>query len=315
MERFIKWRYSIQSKEYDVLLKKEIETWWETSNWETTYNEAKKTIPYKTYRFGIIDEEFQYIGELKKQNLKILELWWSNGWLSNELAKIDNVNDITCIDISLNEEIAVKKIENKTLILLKGDLNKMGSIKFDTDGYDIIITHGTLHHIVDPQALLTFSMNNLLKKWGLFIINDTYKLNRLQLKTNALIVVIFIKIPKFLVEIKLLDLIKSFLYIPCVIFNKNFAASIAHNHAASPFESISSYEDYEDIYKRKDLKILVFRRFAAIPAIFGAIDHYPFKELNLIKNIITLLNRLDKFLIRKNLFSWDAHLTIFKKYE
>ncbi len=315
MERFIKWKHTIYSKEYDDLLKKEIETWGVAWTSTMTYDEVKKSVPYRTYRNGIIDEEIHCIASLEKKNIRVLELWWSNGWLSEEIAKVDNVSEITCIDISLSESRKEQTIHNKKYILVKGDLNKIEEIQFDTDGYDVIITHGTLHHLVDPKRVLEFSVNTLLKKEWILMINDSYILSSLQLKTNALIVLIFIKVPKFIVELKFIDFLASIIKIPMVLFHKNSAASIAHNHAASPFESISSYEDYASVYTMRNIKLLTFRRFAAIPAIFWAIDHYPFKNTQIIQKLIKQLWRLDAYLIQKNIFSWDAHLTIFQKHE
>ena len=203
----------------------------------------------------------------------------------------------------------------KKYTLIKGDLNKIEDILFDIDGYDVILIHGTLHYLVDPKHMLEFSINTLLVNDEILIINDSYILSSLQLKTNALIVLIFIKIPKFIVELRLKELLLSIIKIPVVIFHKGSAAAVAHNHDASPFESISSYEDYAPVYTLKNIKLLAFRRFAAIPAIFGAIDHYPFKNTRFIQKIIQYLWWLDSYLIRKNIFSWDAHLTIFQKYE
>lgn len=64
----------IYSKEYDSLLEKEIETWGETGTSGISYEEIKKTVPYRTYRSGIIDTEIHCIASLQKENIRVLEL-------------------------------------------------------------------------------------------------------------------------------------------------------------------------------------------------------------------------------------------------
>ena len=314
MERYIKWKHTIYSSEYDALLQKEIAVWWVGGNSDMTYEEIQKSIPYRTYRRWIIETELSIIRKMDKKELRVLELWSSNGWLSIEVLKCENVQQITSIDISLGQDLMMQEKNEKKIISLKGDLNKIDKIDFGGEKFDIILTHGTLHHLVDPLFVLNYATDSLLHTWGLIIINDSYKLSSPQLKINALIAILCIRLPKYMIELNPIDFFRNFIKIPGVILSKNHAAAFAHNHEASPFESISSFEDYEAFYARKDLKLELFQRFAAIPALFWAIDHYPFKNTKFVQKMLAGLNRLDTFLIRKDLLTGDAHLTIIRKY-
>ena len=150
MERYDKTKMVVDSKKYDELLKKEIEIWSQyksSKNDISSCEEMKLTLAYQTYRKGTIELELEYINNTG-DNISVLELGSADGWLTNEILKLENVKDVTSIDISLDNDMA-KKYNNKS-IAVQGDLNKIDLIKFNKK-FDCIITHGTLHHLVNPK--------------------------------------------------------------------------------------------------------------------------------------------------------------------
>lgn len=298
---------NINSPEYDRLLKKEIEVWstYASSSDNSTassFTEIKKTHSYQIYRKGTIELELDYIKKLQG-SISVLELGSADGWLSNEIIKLDNVKDITSIDISLEKNR--ERYSSKT-IALQGDLNKIENIQFNQK-YDCIITHGTLHHLVYPKKTLQFCINNLLNEDGLLIINDSWILKSLQLKTNALLYLLLNRLTHSILKLN----VKESLYIvfnkaPRILLDKDFAASIAHSHETSPFESVSSADDYKDIYSREDLVQVFFKRYAALPGLQNSWMRSPL----FVKRAI---QKLDNFLIEKEILSGDFHISIMQK--
>jgi 2-polyprenyl-3-methyl-5-hydroxy-6-metoxy-1,4-benzoquinol methylase len=307
MLRYDKKTMSIHSLEYDELLKKEIEVWSNYVSGEgkgkvSSYEEIKKTHAYITYRKGTIELELDYIKNIGK-NISILELGSADGWLTNEILKLDNVKDITSIDISL-EKNKTKYSEKSTA--LRGDLNKINLIAFDQN-YDCIITHGTLHHLVDPKKTLEFCLNNLLKKNGILIVNDTWVLRAPQLKLNAFFYLFLNRLPHSVLDLNIIEFSKILFYkIPHTLISKDFAASIAHSHETSPFESVSSADDYKEIYDRQDLENLYFQNLAALPGLQNSWMSSPL----FIKKII---QSIDTFLIRNKILTGDFYISVVKK--
>lgn len=305
MERYDKNKMSVYSEEYDNLLKKEIEVWNKYSGSENSnkFEQIKLTAPYETYRKGTIELELEYI-ERAGKNMSILELGSADGWLTNEIIGLKNVKDITSIDISINED--TKEKYDKKSVVLKGDLNKIEKIIF-SNKFDCIITHGTLHHLVNPKKTLEYCIDNLLKENGIIIINDTWVFQSLQLKTNAALYLALNQLPHALLKLNLFEFLNLLFHkIPRIIVNERFAESIAHSHNTSPFESISSADDYRELYDRKDLEMLYFRNFAALPGLQNSWSRSP-------KIIKSLIQKIDEFLIKRKIFVGDLHLCIIKK--
>lgn len=305
MERFNKKTMSVYSKEYDRLLKKEIEVWSDYSKIEdkvSNFIELKNTTPYQTYRKGTIETELAYIKNIGN-NIDVLELGSADGWLTNEILNLDNVASVTSIDVSLHDNLK-QKYNNKTLAL-QGDLNKIDKIKFDKK-YDCIITHGTLHHLVDPKKTTEYCIDNLLKDGGLLLINDTWVLQSLQLKTNAFLYLLLNRLPHAVLDLNIIQVFKLlFFIIPKTIVNKKFAESFAHSHETSPFESISSADDYKDVYERNDVDVLYFRNLAALAGLQNSWSSSP-------KIIKIIIQKMDNFLINKKILTGDIHICILK---
>lgn len=305
MERFDKTRMNIHSKEYDTLLKKEIDVWSAYASGKgsvSSFEEIKKTHSYQIYRKGTIELELSHIAKLQGP-ISVLELGSADGWLSNEIATLDNVRDITSIDISLEKNR--EKYTDKT-IALQGDLNKIENIHFEQK-YNCIITHGTLHHLVDPKKTLMFCLDNLLLEGGILIVNDTWILKSLQLKTNALFYLLLNRLGHSILKLNITECLSILFHkTPYILLSKDFAASIAHSYETSPFESVSSADDYKDIYERKDLNQLFFRRYAALPGLQNSWMRSPL----FVKHAI---QKIDNFLIKNNIYSGDFHICIMQK--
>ena len=303
MERFDKKTMNVYSKEYDMLLEKEINCWSKYAsgdNHVSSFEDVKKTCPYLTYRKGTVEMELGYIKKLGN-NISILELGSADGWLTNEILKLENVKDITSIDIAL---VSNKEKYNDRALTIQGDLNKIDKIDFNQK-YDCIITHGTLHHLVDPKKTLEYCIDNLLNPNGIIIINDSWILNATQLKLDAFFYALFNKTLK-LVFTHPRHAIVNFFSIPKIIMSKEYAAKIIHNHDISPFESISSADDYKDIYSRNDVEVLLFKNLAAL----GGLQNSWGKSPAIIKNV---LQTFDNFLIKKKILTGDIHICIIRK--
>lgn len=305
MERFNKKTMSIYSAEYDRLLQKEIDAWstYRSSKDEiSNFAALKNTHSYLTYRKGTIELELDYIKNLG-DNISVLELGSADGWLSNEITALPNVQDVTSIDISLENN---KGRYGAKTFALRGDLNKIDEIKFDQQ-YDCIITHGTLHHLVDPKKTLEFSINNLLKKNGILIVNDTWILKTAQLRINALFYLSINKLGHAVLSANIKEVLNIlFKKIPKVLTNKEYAGRIAHAHDTSPFESVSSADDYRDVYLRKDLQQIHFERRCALPGLQNSWMRSPL----FVKQSI---QKIDTFLLNKNILPGDMHICILKK--
>ena len=305
MKKFNKKTMSIHGEEYDELLQKEIDVWSNYREGEDSvinFHELKKTHAYLTYRKGTVEVELDYIKNCGP-DISVLELGSADGWLSNEILDLENVKSVTSIDISLEKN---REKYNEKSYAIRGDLNKIEKIEFH-EQYDCIITHGTLHHLVDPRKTLLFCINSLLKKNGLIIINDTWTLRWPQLSVNAFFYAFFNQLPHAILRLDIQEIGKLLFYkLPRIIIDKHYAASIAHAHHVSPFESISSADDYKDLYKRDDMKILHFENLAALPGLQNSWMSSPV----FVKKII---QTLDTFLLKTKILSGDYHVCVLKK--
>jgi SAM-dependent methyltransferase len=213
------------------------------------------------------------------------------------------VKSVTSIDISLENN---RKRYSEKVNAVRGDLNKIDEIEFDRK-YNCIITHGTLHHLVDPRKTLSFCIDNLLEPGGILIVNDTWILKPLQLKLNACFYLGINRLGHAIAKANIGEALNILFYkIPKVIFNYAYAGRMAHAHDTSPFESISSADDYRDLYERGDLKILHFETRASLPGL----QNSWMKSPRFIKHII---QTLDTLLLRIGLLPGDLHICVLKK--
>lgn len=305
MERFNKKTMRVHSPEYDQLIQKEIEAWSTYKSSEdavSNFAALKHTHSYLTYRKGTIEMELDYISKAGK-DISVLELGSADGWLTNEIMALSNVKSVTSIDISLENNRARYSEKAKAV---RGDLNKIDEIEF-TEMYDCIITHGTLHHLVEPRKTLSFCIDNLLKRGGIVIVNDTWILKPLQLKLNAFFYLSINRLGHAVLKGNISEAAKILFYkVPKVLFNYAYAGRIAHAHDTSPFESISSADDYRDIYTRKDLQILHFETRAALPGL----QNSWMKSPRFVKRII---QGLDTFLLATKILPGDLHICVMRK--
>ncbi len=308
MERFDKKTMNIDSPEYESLLKKEIQTWSTYSSSKEAKSSCKEygqSLANQTYRKGTIEKELSFIKNAGA-DIDVLELGSADGWLSNEISVLKNVKTVTAIDVSLTDCLS-KKYDDK-INVIQGDLNKISNIVYlKNRQFDCVITHGTLHHLVNPYQTLSYAINNLLKPGGIIIINDTWTLQPLQLKINALSYVLINRLINAIIKFNGKEVINILFYkAPKIVFNSSFAESIAHNHNASPFESISSANDYRQIYSEKNLRIIYFRNFAALPGLQNSWFGAPMI-------IHKIIQKIDELLINIKLLVGDLHICILKK--
>ena len=283
-----------------------------TEDNKSTLENIKLLMAYKTYRKGIVEKELEFISNLGR-DIEVLEMGSSDGWLSNEILKLENVKSITSLDISLNDE-NIHRYSDRSFAV-KGDLNKIDRINILNDNkFNVIITHGTLHHLVDPFFTLNYSVNHLLKEDGVLIINDTWINQPLQIKTNAFIYIA----SKIVPPLKRLNIKASLNFLlhklPRVLFSYKYACSIAHVWNSSPFESISSANDYRRLYTNQNLELLFFKRFGALAAYQNSWEGYPKVLKDFFENIgVKHIDKLDSWLIKRNIFEGDCHVAILKK--
>jgi 2-polyprenyl-3-methyl-5-hydroxy-6-metoxy-1,4-benzoquinol methylase len=304
-ERFKKGVTAIGSPEYDRLLKLEMAAWSNVNPQnEDGWAALQKTIGYRTYRSGIIETELAHIEQLGGQ-VHVLELGSADGWFSNEILRLPNVVDITSIDIALEREVV--GAYNKKIHTVQGDLNQMEKIAaLKGKRFNCVITRGTLHHLVDPAATLAYVADHLLAPEGILIIEDTWVRQAAQLRTNAAIYSLLYKIPHALRDgwKTVLAECKNF---GRILTSTPVAEALVHNHDFSPFESISSADDYHEFYKRKDLTTAYFKNFAALPS-----WHYTYPGRLTIFGVY-VIQPIDTFLIVTGLLVGDLHLCILKK--
>ncbi len=307
MKRYDKKTMNTDSVEYDQLLEAELGVWRKYSSGReplSTFDEVKNTHAYQTYRKGTVEKELEFISELA-ENIHVLELGGADGWLTNEIIKLSNVSSVTSIDLAIEDN---KNRYNPKAVTLQGDLNKIENILFERK-YDCIITHGTLHHLTDPHRTLIFCIENLLNINGLLIINDTWVLKPLQLKLNASAYLLLNRIPHSILDYNFKELFRlSFKVLPRIITNTAFAESIAHAHHVSPFESISSADDYIKLFSQKTSKLdlIYFKRKGSLPGLQNSWMSSP----TIIKKII---QRLDDFLIEKEILPGDYHISVMRR--
>ncbi len=330
--RFNKKEHSIHSSLYKELIEKEISYWSNAGEYHqeasgTGWDNIKNDISYRTYDKGTFEKELSYIRSAGK-GIHVLELGSSDGWLTTEIAKLSNVQTVTAIDISLTKKLKKHYLrQDRKNILVQGDLNHFRSIAIPKKKrYDVIITHGTLHHLVDPKGTILYFIKEHLKTNGLFIIKDKWVLQGLQYRTNAvcfhfsesikslfrgLYKLITLDLKNFGVQLFLS--IKNLLFIFPSLLSTHFAMN-NNNRAFSPFESISSAEDYKDIYADRSLvTVVLFKNYAALPLVYllfpKATWEFPgFKWL-----LFTLIPGLDRALIKSRLYAGCQHLCILKK--
>ena len=314
--RFNKSTMTVGTAEYDRLLAEEIKKWSvdQTQNKGGWTSVRVNQIQFRTYRRGTVETQLEAI---KKQGakLQVLELGGSDGWFSNEILRLPEIASVTAIDAALRSQIA--QTYDSHVQTIAGDLNKIDKIVFfeKKATFDCILTRGTLHHLVNPKKTLEYAIDHLLTTGGIIIIDDTWTPNALQLKLNAFGFMLLGRIPQHLVDWgkkrivfseMLRRLTASLAQLITIPFSREKASRFAHNEDFSPFEGISDASDYKNIYERKDIELIYFKNFAALPALYHT---YPAR----CKIIERLLFSIDTFLIKGGLMPGDFHVAILRK--
>jgi len=315
--RFDKKQTMVNSPEYRRLLALEIKAWGVANPQNNGgWAQMQKTIAYRTYRRGTIEKQLDLIRQ-QGENLDLLELGSADGWFSNEILALSNVRSMTSIDVALTQNTSTTY--NSKVKLVKGDLNLMEEIQgLKGQKFDCILTRGTLHHLVDPHATVDYAINQLLKKDGILVIEDSWVRQSLQFKTNAFLYLALYVLPHSIFDFlrgiitkrgheSLSDTRRHIRDLILVLFSSGHAEAITHNHSFSPFESISSADDYKQIYEGQNIAVRYFRNFAALPAW----HHTYFGRIKFLGEYV--IQPIDDLLIRSRLFVGDLHMCILQK--
>jgi len=300
MKRYNK-NIPIGSKEYKDLLDLEIRSWSQPEGL-VTYEKMMKGQTFQTYNKGIVPIQLEFIEGLG-DNISVLELGSSCKWLSNKILSLPNVKEVYDIDI-INKESTVPMVSGKRKISLPGDLNQIDKIPFDKK-FNCIITNGTLHHLVDPGKTLEFCSEHLLTDKGIIMINDIYVQDPITIRINAWIYNKLILMPIGICKtFKIHKMDEWFAKRPHwknyslkeniiddfkILWDINKTKEIAYAYWTSPFESISSYEDYKEWIDNK-MNPIFFKELGSLGIYQQSYDKYP-------KMIKELLNKIGKYII------------------
>ncbi|WP_034061066.1 class I SAM-dependent methyltransferase [Lacinutrix jangbogonensis] len=107
----------------------------------------------------------------KKRALAVLDIGCGNGWFSNKIAKIPNVNNVVGLDINKEElEQAASVFKSKYLKFVYADVFKTSSV-FEAQ-FDIITLNGVVQYFENFSELITL-LHSFLKPNGEIHIIDS----------------------------------------------------------------------------------------------------------------------------------------------
>ncbi len=115
------------------------------------------------------------LNDLKvKNHSKVLEIGPGPGWITILMAKENPSLKITGLEISEDMiRVANKNIEDEDvkdgILFMQGDAKNMYQLEDQT--FDVVITHDSLHHWDDPEAVFN-EIARVLKPNGIFCIGD-----------------------------------------------------------------------------------------------------------------------------------------------
>ncbi len=140
-----------------------------------SFNEQAKNWdddPVKVERAKVFAKEIaNFIPQKKK--MKALEFGCGTGLLSLELKNV--FNPVTLVDTAENMlNVLHKKIRSENLTHFKPVLIDLLNDKLNDSDFDVIYTLMTMHHIIDPDKILT-KFYSLLKSNGYLCIADLVK--------------------------------------------------------------------------------------------------------------------------------------------
>ena len=120
-------------------------------------------------------------------NLKMLSLGCGSGSHEMKFAKHPNFSSIVGIDLAtkLIDE-ANKNAKQDNLTNLKFEVANIYDSKFDTNFFDVILFHSSLHHFKNLNILLVDFIKKTLKKNGIIIIHEYVGPDRIQWTSDQL---------------------------------------------------------------------------------------------------------------------------------
>ncbi len=173
------------------------------------------------------------------------------------------------------------------------------------------MTRGTLHHLVDPLKTITFAFEKLLRPNGVLIVDDNWIRQPRQFIVDAFLYTLLQNIPQslfyfFLGKNNFSKFLKELGMLFVIPFKWEAAEAIVNNHKFSPFEAISSADDYRSFYTRHDINLLYFKRL-------GAFSTWHFTYLGRLRKLGRLVDSIDKWCVERSLFAGNIHIAVMTK--
>ena len=228
-----------------------------------------------------------------KNSLKILECGCGLGRFSLELCRQNH--HIDAYDISDN---AIKHA-NQYYQILKKKSNNFGTINYQVrdlnkiilpkDIYDLVISHGTMHHILNSKRLIKETYKSLKRGGKFLLLENVGQKSRLVNIFNTGIGILFFFLKPLKIYYKFLEIMK--LIEPNKLIKKSYKKSFP----LSPFEGATGREMcnyFIEIFGKENVMIETANAFAhnwvvRIPG--PSFIRYP---------IARLIKRIDNFLIK-----------------
>lgn len=123
-----------------------------------------------------------------QNDLRMLSI--GSGVCSHELkfANYSNFREIICIDIAENLlNIAAEYAKEKGFTNIKFWEKDIYKVEFETNEFDMIMFHSSLHHFSNIQDLISGKIKKWLKPGGILLINEFVGQNRLQFQKDQIV--------------------------------------------------------------------------------------------------------------------------------
>lgn len=114
------------------------------------------------------------------QKGRFLEVGSGTGWISIGIAKYNPNVEITCIDLSENMIKVAKSNSNQENVgdRVSFQVGSAVDIPFEDNSFDTVYCHNMLHHIPDPEKMVS-EMSRVLKNDGGLFIRDLIRVSPL----------------------------------------------------------------------------------------------------------------------------------------
>ena len=118
-------------------------------------------------------ERFINYISLKKKSLQVLTIGCGNGWFTNKIAEVSEINQVIGLDINREElEQAARTFPKKNTQFVYGDIFKI-SEHFEAQ-FDIITLNGAVQYFEDFEGLMKLLKSFLKSKGEIHIIDSPF---------------------------------------------------------------------------------------------------------------------------------------------